>query len=65
MVVMDEHGHTTRENDVVRVEIGDGEVVDLGGLGPSLDAADPDPRAGAGAQELAGLKVDRVDPLAW
>ncbi|MGV9774299.1 hypothetical protein [Streptosporangium sp. NPDC003464] len=49
---------------IVRVEVGDGEVVDALAGGPLLDRGDLDADAGEGAQPHADLEVPGVDPLA-
>src|SRR5690606_19760324 len=49
---------------VVGVKVSDREVVDRRLFGAGLDRGDLDPGARAGAQELAGLQVDRVHPQA-
>ena len=48
---------------IVRVEVGDGEVVDLGLLGPVLERSDLDTGAGGGPDPLTGSQVFGVDPL--
>lgn len=49
--------------DIVGVEVADGEVVDGGVLGPAGDGGDLDVGAGAGAEPLAWVEVGGFDPL--